>query len=224
MKKLLISCCLSFLLIEATCGSLAEANCKQSSPGLLVGHPAPSFTAHAVVDGKIVDNFSLEDFKGKYVVLLFYPADFTFVCPTELHAFQERGNEFAQKNAQVIACSVDSVFSHFTWLNTPKKLGGIQGVEYPLVADLNKSIARDFQVLSEKEGVAYRGLFVIDEEGFIRHQLIQDLPIGRNVDEVLRILDALKVYKQCGEVCPADWTLGDKTLLPTVEDLIDYFK
>lgn len=217
MKKFSALCCSLFLGLQ-----IAQATCKQPVNSLLVGQPAPAFTASAVVNGQIMDEFSLEGFKGKYVVLLFYPLDFTFVCPTELHAFQEKSEEFAARNAQVIACSVDSAFSHFTWLNTAKEMGGIQGVEYPLISDFNKSIARNFQVLSEVEGVAYRGLFIIDQDGVIRHQLVNDLPIGRSVDEVLRILDALMTYEHFGEVCPANWTPGDKTLKPTVEGLLDY--
>lgn len=189
---------------------------------LLVGKSAPYFSAQAVVNGQIVENFSLQDFSGQYVVLLFYPLDFTFVCPTELHAFQEKSDAFAARNAQVVACSVDSVYSHFAWLNTPKEMGGIQGVEYPLVADITKSIAEDFQVLNKDQGIAYRGLFIIDKQGVVRHQLINDLPIGRNVDEVLRTLDALITYENIGEVCPANWTLGEKTFRPTTEGLLDY--
>lgn len=207
------------LLIGA---SFAYGTNKQPVSHLLIGKSAPSFTTHAVVDGQIVDEFSLESLQGKYVVLLFYPLDFTFVCPTELHAFQEKIGEFAARDAQVVACSVDSAFSHLAWLNTPREMGGIQGVTYPLVSDFNKSISRDFQVLSEDEGVAYRGLFIIDCEGIIRHQLVNDLPIGRNVDEVLRTLDALITHEKIGEVCPANWTPGDKTLKPTNEGLLDY--
>ena len=221
MKKISIGCSSLFLFFLMTYTSMANAYYEQSG-SLLVGQPAPTFTTHAVVNGQIVDNFFLEAFRGKYVVLLFYPLDFTFVCPTELHAFQEKAGEFADRNAQVVACSVDSAFSHFAWLNTPREMGGIQGVEYPLVSDFNKSIARDFQVLDEDEGVAYRGLFIIDRDGIIRHQLVNDLPIGRNVDEVIRTLDALMTYESIGEVCPANWMPGDKTLKPTTEGLLDY--
>ena len=159
---------------------------------LLMGRKAPPFSAKAVVKGKIVENFSLQDFLGKYVVLFFYPLDFTFVCPTELHAFQEKLSEFEKRNASLIACSVDSSYSHLAWLNTPKNKGGIEGIEYPLISDLNKSIARAYQVLEEESSVAYRGLFLLDKQGIIRHQMINDLPIGRSVDEVLRTLDALR--------------------------------
>jgi peroxiredoxin (alkyl hydroperoxide reductase subunit C) len=160
---------------------------------------------------------------GKYVVLFFYPLDFTFVCPTELHAFQEKLAEFEKKNAVVIGCSVDSCYSHHAWINTPKNKGGIQGVEYPLVSDLNKSIARSYQVLEEESGVAYRGLFLLDKQGVVRHQLINDLPIGRSVEEVLRILDALTYYEKNGEVCPANWHSGEKAMKADSEGLIRYF-
>jgi peroxiredoxin (alkyl hydroperoxide reductase subunit C) len=190
---------------------------------LLMGRKAPTFSAKAVVKGKIEDNFSLESCLGKYVVLFFYPLDFTFVCPTELHAFQEKLAEFEKKNAVVIGCSVDSCYSHHAWINTPKNKGGIQGVEYPLVSDLNKSIARSYQVLEEESGVAYRGLFLLDKQGVVRHQLINDLPIGRSVEEVLRILDALTYYEKNGEVCPANWHSGEKAMKADSEGLIRYF-
>lgn len=190
---------------------------------LLIGKPAPSFKAKAVVNRNIVDDFSLSNFLGQYVVFFFYPLDFTFVCPTELHAFQSQLQSFEKKNAQVVGCSVDSANSHIAWLTTPKSKGGIEGVEYPLVSDLTKSIARDFHVLKEDEGIAYRGLFILDKEGIVRHQLVNDLPLGRSVEEVLRILDALIHYENNGEVCPANWTIGDKTMKPTQEGLENYF-
>ncbi len=190
---------------------------------LLIGKTAPHFTAKAVVKGKIVDEFSLRDFLGKYVVFFFYPLDFTFVCPTELHAFQEKLAEFDKRNTQVVGCSVDSWFSHAAWLSTPKNKGGIEGVEYPLVSDLNKNISHNYQVLKEDEGIAYRGLFLIDKQGIVRHQLINDLPLGRSVDEVLRILDALCFFEKNGEVCPANWKAGSKAMKPTQEGLVNYF-
>jgi peroxiredoxin (alkyl hydroperoxide reductase subunit C) len=188
-----------------------------------MGRKAPLFSAKAVVKGNIVENFSLQDFLGKYVVLFFYPLDFTFVCPTELHAFQEKLSEFEKKNAVLIACSVDSCYSHYAWLHLPKNKGGIQGVEYPLVSDLNKSIARSYQVLDEETGVAYRGLFLLDKQGVVRHQMMNDLPIGRSVEEVLRILDALTYYEKHGEVCPANWHLGEKAMKADAKGLVDYF-
>ena len=191
---------------------------------LLVGKQAPYFKAKAVVKGNIIEDFSLQDFLGKYVVFFFYPLDFTFVCPTEIHAFQEMSAEFEAKNAQVVGCSVDSSFSHLAWCNTPQNKGGIQGVDYPLVSDLNKEISRSFHVLKEDEGIAYRGLFLIDRQGVIRHQLVNDLSIGRSVNEVMRLLDALITYEKEGEVCPANWKRGEKTMKPTAEGLASYFK
>lgn len=191
--------------------------------GVLVGKPAPEFKAKAVVNGKIVNDFSLIHFRGKYVVLFFYPLDFTFVCPTELHAFQETLEEFEKRQAQVIGCSVDSCYSHLAWLNTPKHKGGIEGIDYPLISDLNKTIASDYDVLYREEGIAYRGLFLIDKEGIVRHQVVNDLPLGRSVDEALRILDALTYFEKYGEVCPANWKNGKKTFKPSHEDLEKYF-
>ena len=190
---------------------------------LLIGKKAPHFKAKAVVDGSIVESFSLQDFLGNYVVFFFYPLDFTFVCPTELHAFQERLSEFEKLETQLIACSVDSPFSHCAWLNTPKSKGGIQGISYPIVSDLNKSIGKSYQVLKEEDGIAYRGLFLMDKEGIIRHQVINDFPIGRSVDEVLRIVEALRFYEKSGEVCPANWAKGDNGFKPTTDGLNDYF-
>lgn len=187
----------------------------------LIGKQAPKFSAAAVVNGhEIVDNFSLEQYKGnKYVVFFFYPMDFTFVCPTELHAFQEKLAEFEKRNVAVVGCSVDSQHSHFAWLNTPKNQGGIQGVTYPIVADLSKSISESFGVLAgsyapdengnwvcEGTPVAYRGLFLIDKEGVVRHSVINDLPLGRSVDEAIRVVDALQHFEEFGEVCPANWS------------------
>lgn len=189
----------------------------------LVGKKAPEFEAKAVVDGRVVENFSLRSYRGKNVLLFFYPLDFTFVCPTELHAFQERRAEFARRNTEVVGCSVDSVYSHYAWLNLPKHEGGIQGVEYPLVSDLNKSIAEAFQVLVPGEGIAFRGLFLIDKEGVVRHQLVNDLPLGRSVDEAIRIVDALNFYEQHGEVCPANWKSGKKSLKASSEGVKQYF-
>jgi peroxiredoxin 2/4 len=191
--------------------------------GTLVGKYAPDFKTKAVVKGRIVDDFALTHYRGKYVLLFFYPLDFTFVCPTELHAFQDRLAEFDRRNAQIIGCSVDSCYSHFAWLNTPKHKGGIQGVEYPLISDLNKTISRDYDVLIPHEGIAYRGLFLIDRDGLVRHQVINDLPLGRSVDEALRILDALIYFEQHGEVCPANWQTGKMSMKPTQEGLEKYF-
>lgn len=190
---------------------------------LLIGQPAPVFNSKAVLKGQILDDFSLQNFLGKYVIFFFYPLDFTFVCPTELHKFQDKLQDFQERNAEVVACSVDSPYSHSTWLQIPKKKGGIEGISYTLVSDLNKTIATSYHVLNKKEGVAFRGLFLIDQMGIIRHQLINDLPIGRSIDEVLRILDALIFFEKYGEVCPANWKVGEKALEPTTQGLESYF-
>ena len=191
--------------------------------GVLVGKMAPEFSAKAVIRDKIVENFSLSLFRGQNVVLFFYPLDFTFVCPTELHAFQEKAEEFRKRDTQIVGCSVDSCYSHHAWLATPKNKGGIQGVEYPIIADLNKEIARAYDVLIPHEGIAYRGLFLIDKNGMVRHQVVNDLPLGRSVDEALRILDALIYFEQHGEVCPANWQNGKKSLKPNREGIEQYF-
>lgn len=189
----------------------------------LIGKHAPEIETTAVIGQKIVHNFSLTQFRGKQVVLFFYPLDFTFVCPTELHAFQEKIEAFEERNTQVIGCSVDSAYSHLAWLNTPIAKGGIHGVKYPLIADLNKEFARSFNVLFEEQGIAYRGLFLIDAHGIIRHQVVNDLPLGRSVDEVLRTLDAWLYFEQNGEVCPANWNKGKKAFVPNQEGLENYF-
>lgn len=191
---------------------------------LLIGKKAPEFNAKAVIGDQIVDDFSLSQFEGKKnVIFFFYPLDFTFVCPTELHAFQDAVSQFEARSAAVVGCSVDSPFCHLAWVNTPRAKGGIEGVNYPLVSDLNKDIAKDYHVLNEAEGVAFRGLFLIDKEGVIRHQLVNDLPLGRSVDEALRMLDALNFFEQNGEVCPANWQQGEKSMQPTQEGLAAYF-
>jgi peroxiredoxin (alkyl hydroperoxide reductase subunit C) len=191
---------------------------------ILVGKKAPHFEAKAAVKDLILDNFSLSNYKNKFVIFFFYPLDFTFVCPTELHAFQEKLSEFEKRGAQVVGCSIDSWFSHHAWLAMPKEKGGIHGVSYPLVSDIHKTIAKDYGVLKEDEGIAYRGLFLIDKEGIVRHQLVNDLPLGRSVDEALRVLDALIFHEKHGEVCPANWKQGAKTMKPTQEGLQEYFR
>ncbi len=193
---------------------------------VLVSKPAPAFSADAVVSGsEFASDFTLSQFKGnKYVVLFFYPLDFTFVCPTELHAFQEKLADFEARNTQVIGVSVDSKFSHHAWLNTPKSKGGIEGVKYPLVSDLNKTIARDYDVLFEDAGIAFRGLFLIDKEGIVQHQLVNNLPLGRNVDEAIRLIDALQFTEEHGEVCPANWNKGDKAMVPDQNGLESFFE
>jgi peroxiredoxin 2/4 len=187
----------------------------------LVTKPAPDFTAQAVAaDGSFVE-LKLSSYRGKYVVLFFYPLDFTFVCPTEIIAFDAALPEFEKKNCQVIGVSVDSHFTHLAWKNTPRKEGGIGPIKYPLVSDLTKQIARDYGVLLDG-GIALRGLFLIDKEGLVRHALINDLPIGRSVDEALRVLDALQFHEQHGEVCPANWHEGQEAMKPTAGGVATY--
>jgi peroxiredoxin (alkyl hydroperoxide reductase subunit C) len=188
----------------------------------LVGKKAPEIKAKAVAKNNTID-FVLSDYIGKYVIFFFYPLDFTFVCPTELHAFQDKLNDFEKRNAQVVGCSIDSAFSHAAWLNTPKSKGGIQGITYPIVSDIHKTISRNYHVLNEDEGIAYRGLFLIDRSGIVRHQLVNDLPLGRSVDEVIRLLDALIFHEQHGEVCPANWKAGASAMKPTEQGLAEYF-
>lgn len=187
---------------------------------VLVGKQAPDFTATAVY-GQDFKDIKLSQFRGKNVVLFFYPLDFTFVCPTELHAFQEKLADFKERNVEVLGCSVDSQFSHLAWLNTPKGKGGIEGVKYGLVADVGGRIASSFDVLSEGN-VAFRGLFLIDKDGIVRHQVVNDLPLGRSVDEALRMVDSLIHFEKHGEVCPANWTKGDTAIKATKESVSDY--
>ena len=190
---------------------------------VLVGKVAPDFSAEAVVNGEFKDEFRLSDYRGKYVLLYFYPLDFTFVCPTEIHAFQDKLEDFRRLNTEVIAVSVDSKFSHYAWLQTPKSKGGIEGVTYPLVSDLNKTIARDYDVLIQDAGVALRGAFLLDREGVVRHQTVNDLPLGRNVDEFIRLTQAVQFHEEHGEVCPANWREGSKSMRPDQGGLESYF-
>ncbi len=191
---------------------------------VLVGKEAPDFTADAVVDGNKMEQVTLSDFRNKkYVVLFFYPLDFTFVCPTELHAFQEKVEEFKALDAEVIGVSIDSKFTHHAWLNTPKAQGGIQGVNYTLVSDLNKEIIKKYDVEVEGAGIAYRGLFLIDKNGTVQHQVVNNLPLGRNVDEAVRMVKALQFFEKNGEVCPANWNEGAKGMKPNQEGLKEFF-
>lgn len=183
---------------------------------------APDFRAQAVENGQIKE-IGLNDYEGKWKVLFFYPLDFTFVCPTEIIAFSDRASEFSDINAQIIGVSVDSQFTHLAWINTPKKQGGLGGCNYPLVADLDKCIARDYGVLLDA-GIALRGLFIIDPSGTIRHSTINDLPVGRNVDETIRVIKAFQFTDEHGEVCPANWTEGDDTMVPDPEGSKTYFE
>ncbi|KAI8138127.1 thioredoxin-like protein [Fennellomyces sp. T-0311] len=188
-----------------------------------VQKPAPAFTLPAVVDGEFKD-ISLSDYKGKYVVFFWYPMDFTFVCPTEILAFSERVKEFEALDTAVIAASTDSEFSHLAWINTPRKQGGLGEMNIPIVADKTKKVARDYGVLLEDEGVALRGLFIIDPNGIVRQITINDLPVGRNVDEALRLVEAFKFTDEHGEVCPAGWNKGSATIKPEVKASKEYFE
>ena len=191
----------------------------------LVTKPAPDFTATAVMpDNSFKEDFTLSSFKGKYVCLFFYPLDFTFVCPSEILAFDKKLQEFKDKNCEVIGVSVDSHFTHLAWKRTPVQEGGIGDIQYPLVADLSKKISLSYGVLLEDMGVALRGLFIIDKEGIIRHQLVNDLPLGRSVDEALRVLEALQFHEKHGEVCPANWRPGEEAMKPTPEGVAEYLK
>nr|XP_033780106.1 peroxiredoxin-2 [Geotrypetes seraphini] len=187
-----------------------------------IGKPAPDFHATAVVNGEFKD-LSLSDYRGKYVVLFFYPLDFTFVCPTEITAFNNSVATFHKLNCEVIGASVDSHFTHLAWINTPRKEGGIGPLNFPLVADLKHSIAKDYGVLKEDEGIAYRGLFIIDHKGILRQITVNDLPVGRSVEEVLRLVQAFQHTDTHGEVCPAGWRPGSSTIIPNVRDSKAYF-
>ena len=182
---------------------------------------APEFTAQAVMGDGSFKEIKLADYRGKYVTLFFYPLDFTFVCPSEILAFNKKHSEFKERNCELIGVSVDSHFSHAAWRNTPVEKGGIGNVDFPLVADITKSIARDYGVLFN-DAVALRGLFLIDKNGVVRHSTINDLPLGRNVDEAIRVLDALQHTENNGEVCPANWKKGEEAMKPTAEGVAAY--
>ena len=187
-----------------------------------VTKPAPDFTATAVMpDNSFNTSLQLSSYRGKNVVLFFYPLDFTFVCPSEIIAFDKKLEEFRSRNCEVIGASVDSHFTHWAWKNTPVEKGGIGNVQFPLIADLTKNIARSYGVLID-ESIALRGLFLIDKEGVVRHALVNDLPLGRNVDEALRVLDALQFTEKHGEVCPANWRKGEEGMKPSAEGVASY--
>ena len=203
----------------------------------LIGKKAPSFKAGAITNGgTVVSDFSLDQFVGKkHVVFFFYPKDFTFVCPTELHAFQEKLAEFESRNCAVVACSTDTEESHWGWLQMEKNAGGIKGITYPIVADISKTIADNYGVLAgeydyDEDGnlvangpmIAYRGLFLIDKNGVVMHQLINNFPLGRNVEEALRMVDALQFFEENGEVCPANWSKGSEGMKANHEGVADY--
>ena len=188
----------------------------------LIGKRAPAVQGKAVIDGKtLVEDFVMGG-NNTYTLLFFYPLDFTFVCPTELHAFQERYEEFTRLGVEVVGCSRDSHFTHLAWLETPKAKGGIEGIKYPLVADMDLEISKSYGVLKEDEGVSYRGLFLIDKEGIVRHMLINDLPLGRSVDEAMRMVKALQHFEEHGEVCPAGWNEGEDAFKTNKDELNAY--
>ena len=189
----------------------------------LIGQQAPAFTAPAVMpNNSINESFSLSDLKGKYVVLFFYPLDFTFVCPTEILEFNRKLDSFKELGAEVVGVSVDSQFSHLAWKNTAINEGGIGKIQYPLVADLTKQISRDYGVLIEAGGVALRGTFLIDREGVVKHKVVNDLGLGRNIDESVRMVKALRHLEAHGEVCPANWNEGDEAMTPSPEGVAAY--
>ncbi len=189
---------------------------------VLVTQPAPEFKAQAVMPDGTFKEITLSGYKGKYVLLFFYPLDFTFVCPTEIIAFSDRAQEFEALGVQILGVSVDSHYSHFAWRNLSRDQGGLGNIKYPLVADLNKQIAKDYDVLLGN-AVALRGLFLIDKNGVVRHQVVNDLPLGRSVDEALRMVQALQFFEKNGEVCPANWKEGARTIKPTVQDSKEFF-
>jgi peroxiredoxin 2/4 len=203
---------------------------------VLVGQQAPPILSNAVVNGEIVSGFSLDQYLGKKnVVFFFYPKDFTYVCPTELHAFNEKLAEFEKRETAVVACSTDTAESHAAYLRVPKAQGGIEGIQYPIVADSNKTIATNYDVIngdyeytedghltSTSEMVAYRGLFLIDKQGVVQHQLVNNLPLGRNVDEALRMVDALRHHEENGEVCPANWSEGKDAMEGSTAGVASY--
>lgn len=188
-----------------------------------VQRKAPDFKAQAVMPDGTFKEVSLSDYAGKKVVLFFYPLDFTFVCPTEIIMFNDKIEEFKKRGVQVLGCSIDSHFSHLAWRNTPRSEGGIGEIKYPLIADTTKDISRSYGVLLENAGIALRGTFLIDEEGVVRHMVINDLPLGRNIDEAIRMVDALDFVQKHGEVCPAEWKPGGDTIKPTVDASKEYF-
>ncbi|HXI03233.1 MAG TPA: peroxiredoxin [Candidatus Saccharimonadales bacterium] len=190
---------------------------------VLVGKQAPDFKAQAVMPDGSFKEISLSDYKGKnHVLLFFYPLDFTFVCPTEIIAFSDRNAAFRELGVQIIGCSVDSHFTHLAWRETPRKEGGIGDVQYPIVADIKKEISLSYDVLFN-DSIALRGLFLIDKGGVVRHQVVNDLPLGRSVDEALRMVKALQFVEKHGEVCPADWHEGGDTIKPDPEKKMEFF-
>ncbi len=189
----------------------------------LVTREAPDFTATAVTADNQFSELTLSDYRGQYVLLYFYPLDFTFVCPSEIIAFNKQLAEFEKRNTQVLGVSIDSEFSHFAWKNTEPKNGGIGNIQYPLVSDIKKEISNSYGILFD-DAVALRGLFLIDKEGIVRHCVINDLPLGRNVDEAIRMIDALQFFESHGDVCPANWKPGEDGMVPSASGVAEYLK
>lgn len=189
---------------------------------MLIGKKAPDFSGEAVINGAI-QTISLKNYSNLFKVLLFYPLDFSFVCPTELHGFQASKDELDARNTVVIGISVDSVYSHLAWFEKPKKQGGLEGITFPLLSDILKSISRSYGVLDEEKGIAARGLFIIDDEDIVQHIQINNLSVGRNTQEVIRLLDAFKFVKEHGEACPVNWTKGESGIKQSEQGVLDYF-
>jgi len=189
---------------------------------ICVNKKAPDFKCQAVIN-KQIKEVSLGDFDGKYKVIFFYPLDFTFVCPTELHAFQQLLPEFEKRNTQVLGVSVDSAYSHLAWLNTPKSKGGIEGITYPILSDISKEMAKAYGVLDDCQGVAFRGVFILDKDNVVQSVVVNNLSLGRNISEFVRLIDALQFVEKHGQVCPANWNAGKKAMDPTSQGLETYF-
>jgi peroxiredoxin 2/4 len=193
----------------------------QAEANATIGRPAPAFCLEAVQGGEF-RTIKLSDYRGKWLIVFFYPLDFTFVCPTEICAFSDRAGVFREFGAEIVGVSIDSKFSHYAWTQQPRSDGGIQGLTFPLLSDINKQMSRDYGVLSD-EGVALRGLFLIDPDGVLQHATINNLPVGRSVEETLRVLQAFQYVREHGEVCPANWEPGRRTMIPDVHDAKAYF-
>ncbi|XP_013398625.1 peroxiredoxin-2 isoform X1 [Lingula anatina] len=210
-------------VVERTPSSSQSANMTSTKEGLRIGKPAPNFSGTAVIDGDF-KTVKLDDYRGKYLVFFFYPLDFTFVCPTEIIAFSDRSEEFRSIGCEVVACSTDSHFSHLAWVNTPRKKGGLGQMKIPLLADKTMEIAKAYGVLKEEDGVTFRGLFIIDGQGILRQVTVNDLPVGRSVDETLRLVQAFQFTDKHGEVCPAGWRPGADTMKPDPKGSQTYFE
>ncbi|CAH0407231.1 unnamed protein product [Chilo suppressalis] len=215
--------CYSFGSGNVFPGGARKIDHKLQFTKAMISKPAPEWEATAVINGEI-KQLSLSSFKGKYLVFFFYPLDFTFVCPTEILAFSERIEEFKKINTEVVACSVDSHFTHLAWINTPRKEGGLGKIKIPLLSDLTHSIAKDYGVYLEDVGHTLRGLFIIDDKGILRQITMNDLPVGRSVDETLRLVQAFQYTDQHGEVCPAGWKPGQDTIIPNPDEKKKYFE